>query len=76
MHTTAYWLTVPREVMAALPYHADDRRDGVVGLVVCDAPGGAVAADVRPAGHRHLPRSGRTGPTAVTSNDACGSHVS
>jgi DEAD/DEAH box helicase domain-containing protein len=32
MHTTAYWLTVPREVMQALPYAPDDRRDGVVGL--------------------------------------------
>jgi DEAD/DEAH box helicase domain-containing protein len=32
MHSTAYWLTIPREVMAALPYAADDRRDGVVGL--------------------------------------------
>jgi DEAD/DEAH box helicase domain-containing protein len=32
MHTTAYWMTVPKEVMAALPHAADDRRDGVVGL--------------------------------------------
>ncbi|HEX5109361.1 MAG TPA: DEAD/DEAH box helicase [Vicinamibacterales bacterium] len=32
MHTTAYWLTIPRGVMAALPFAADDRRDGVVGL--------------------------------------------
>jgi DEAD/DEAH box helicase domain-containing protein len=32
MHTTAYWLTVPKEVMASLPYASDDRRDGVVGL--------------------------------------------
>jgi len=32
MHTTAYWLTLPQAVMAALPYAADDRRDGVVGL--------------------------------------------
>ena len=32
MHTTAYWLTVPHEIMAALPYAADDRRDGIVGL--------------------------------------------
>jgi DEAD/DEAH box helicase domain-containing protein len=32
MHTTAYWLTIPRELMAALPYASDDRRDGVVGL--------------------------------------------
>jgi DEAD/DEAH box helicase domain-containing protein len=32
MHTTAYWLTMPRHVMAALPFAADDRRDGVVGV--------------------------------------------
>ncbi len=32
MHTTVYWLTVPKPVMAALPYAPDDRRDGVVGL--------------------------------------------
>jgi DEAD/DEAH box helicase domain-containing protein len=32
MHTTAYWLTLPTAIMAALPYAADDRRDGVVGL--------------------------------------------
>ena len=32
MHTTAYWLTLPAAIMAALPYAADDRRDGVVGL--------------------------------------------
>ena len=32
MHTTSYWLTLPREVMTALPFASDDRRDGVVGL--------------------------------------------
>jgi DEAD/DEAH box helicase domain-containing protein len=32
MHTTAYWLTVPASIMAALPFAPDDRRDGVVGL--------------------------------------------
>jgi DEAD/DEAH box helicase domain-containing protein len=32
MHTTSYWLTVPVAIMAMLPYAADDRRDGVVGL--------------------------------------------
>jgi DEAD/DEAH box helicase domain-containing protein len=32
MHTTAYWLTVPAAVVAALPYASDDRRDGIVGL--------------------------------------------
>jgi DEAD/DEAH box helicase domain-containing protein len=32
MHTTAYWLTVPREVMAALAYGLEERRDGIVAL--------------------------------------------
>jgi DEAD/DEAH box helicase domain-containing protein len=32
MHTTSYWLTIPARVMDALPFGADDRRDGVVGL--------------------------------------------
>jgi DEAD/DEAH box helicase domain-containing protein len=32
MHTTSYWLKIPAALMAALPYAADDRRDGVMGL--------------------------------------------
>jgi DEAD/DEAH box helicase domain-containing protein len=32
MHTTSYWLTIPREVLGSLPYGSADRRDGVVGL--------------------------------------------
>ena len=32
MHTTSYLLTIPESVMGALPYAADDRRDGIVGL--------------------------------------------
>jgi DEAD/DEAH box helicase domain-containing protein len=32
MHTTAYWLTIPAEVMGWLPYAPDDRHDGVVAL--------------------------------------------
>ncbi len=32
MHTSSYWLTIPAEVMASLPFAGDDRRDGVVGL--------------------------------------------
>jgi DEAD/DEAH box helicase domain-containing protein len=32
MHTTSYWMTIPASVMSVLPYAADDRRDGVVGL--------------------------------------------
>lgn len=32
IHSTAYWLEIPREVMGALPFASDDRRDGVFGL--------------------------------------------
>jgi len=48
MHTTAFWLTLPRELMEQLPYHPTARLDGVNGLanalgaiatllVMCDA---------------------------------------
>lgn len=32
MHTTAYWLTAPRDVLLELPFSPDERRDGVNGL--------------------------------------------
>lgn len=32
MHTSSYWVTIPRETMEALPYGIADRRDGVLGL--------------------------------------------
>lgn len=32
MHTTSYWLRIPAELMAALPYGTDDRRDGISGI--------------------------------------------
>ncbi len=32
MHTTSYWLTIPREIMRALPFTLEERRDGVVAL--------------------------------------------
>ena len=32
MHTTSYWLTIPREIMASLEATQEERRDGVVGL--------------------------------------------
>ncbi len=32
MHTTACWLTVPRDVMASLPFGREEKRDGVVAL--------------------------------------------
>jgi DEAD/DEAH box helicase domain-containing protein len=48
MHTTAYWLTLPREMLESLPYDRAERLDGVSGLgnalqaiatllVMCDA---------------------------------------
>jgi DEAD/DEAH box helicase domain-containing protein len=48
MHTTAFWLTLPNQFMAGLPYSSTDRLDGVNGLanaleavatllVMCDA---------------------------------------
>lgn len=32
MHTTSYWLEIPLSIVNALPFAADDRRDGVIGL--------------------------------------------
>ena len=32
MHTSAYWLTVPRELYAKLPHPPAERRDGVAGV--------------------------------------------
>ena len=32
MHTTSYWLRIPAELTAALPYSTDDRRDGIAGI--------------------------------------------
>jgi DEAD/DEAH box helicase domain-containing protein len=32
MHTSSYWLTIPRKTMEALPHGLADRRDGVLGL--------------------------------------------
>jgi DEAD/DEAH box helicase domain-containing protein len=32
MHTTSYWLELPLELLASLPFAIDDRRDGIFGL--------------------------------------------
>ena len=32
MHTTSYWITIPPDMMAGLPYSPADRRDGILGL--------------------------------------------
>jgi len=56
MHTSSYWLTVPAGLMETLPYSADDRRDGIVGLafamrhvaqllLMCDAHDVGVSID-------------------------------
>jgi DEAD/DEAH box helicase domain-containing protein len=70
MHTSAYWLTIPGPVMAELPYAADDRRDGVLGLafamkqvaqllLMCDSHDIGLSVD-----GGSLDRSTRTGGTA------------
>jgi DEAD/DEAH box helicase domain-containing protein len=32
MHTTSYWLTVPKDVLASLPYDSEAKRDGISGM--------------------------------------------
>ena len=69
MHTTAYWLTIPATVMGMLPYAADDRRDGVVGLayamrqvaqllLMCDAHDIGISIDSDHAIDRDPPEDG------------------
>ena len=33
MHTTAYWITLSRELLASLPYSISERQDGMFGLL-------------------------------------------
>ena len=72
MHTSSYWLTIPRGVMAGLPFGGDDRRDGVVGLafamkniaqllLMCDGHDIGLSVD-----GGTLERSKRTGGAAGT----------
>lgn len=35
MHTTAYWLTIPADVMGRLPYEAEQKINGLFGLAYC-----------------------------------------
>ena len=71
MHTTAYWLTIPATVMGMLPYAADDRRDGVVGLayamrqvaqllLMCDAHDIGISIDSDHAIDGDPPEDGRS----------------
>ena len=61
MHTTAYWLTVPREIMQALPFtpRGAERRCG--GAVVHSGPAGGPLPHVRPARPRRGARRQRPG---------------
>ncbi|HXW06646.1 MAG TPA: DEAD/DEAH box helicase [Vicinamibacterales bacterium] len=70
MHTSSYWLTIPSTLIATLPFGADDRRDGVVGLafamkhvaqllLMCDSHDIGLSVD-----GGTLDRSSRTGGVA------------
>ena len=61
MHTTAYWLTIPASTMALLPYAADDRRDGVVGLAYAIRQMAQLLLMCDRSRHRHLHRHRRAG---------------
>jgi DEAD/DEAH box helicase domain-containing protein len=72
MHTTSYWLTIPAEILTALPYAADDRRDGVVSLafamkhiaqllLMCDSHDIGISVD-----GGGLDRANRTGGAPAT----------
>jgi DEAD/DEAH box helicase domain-containing protein len=80
MHTTAYWLTVPREVMAALPYGSDERRDGVVALsytlghlaalfLLCDRHDLGVALGNNGQGEARVERGFRRSPPRAGADD-------
>ena len=58
MHTTAYWLEIPLDVLAALPYATDDRRDGIFGLAFAMKQIAHAAADVRRPRHRPVDQRG------------------
>ena len=81
MHTTAYWLTLPHEILDALPYSTTERQDGVNGLasamqaiatllVMCDARDLGVSVGENPrnantAIERQNPSSGTSIPVVA-----------
>ena len=50
MHTTAFWITLERKLLAELPYALSDRQNGILGLLYAMASMATFAADVRRAG--------------------------
>jgi DEAD/DEAH box helicase domain-containing protein len=76
MHTTAYWLTVPREVLQSLPYGLEERRDGVVALsytlgqlaalfLMCDRHDLGVAIGDGSQGEAHVERGPGRSPSRL-----------
>ena len=70
MHTTAFWLTLPRDLMGSLPYGSTERLDGVNGLanalvaiatllVMCDARDLGVAVGENEESRRQKAEGGR-----------------
>jgi DEAD/DEAH box helicase domain-containing protein len=60
MHTTAFWITLERELLASLPFALSDRQSGIFGLLyalesmatlllMCDRPDLGTAVGERPA---------------------------
>jgi DEAD/DEAH box helicase domain-containing protein len=56
MHTTAFWITLERELLAGLPFALSDRQSGIFGFAVRAGIHGNAAADVRPARSWHSGR--------------------
>ena len=50
MHTTAYWITLGRELLESLPFTISERQDGLFGLLYALESVASLSADVRPHG--------------------------
>jgi DEAD/DEAH box helicase domain-containing protein len=66
MHTTSYWLTISPDIMAQLPFAADDSARRSRRPRLRDATGRAAAADVRRARHRDSRSMGKPRPILYT----------
>jgi DEAD/DEAH box helicase domain-containing protein len=75
MHTTSYWLTIPKGILIGLPFRGEDRRDGVVALshtlgqmaalfLMCDRHDLGVALGDNGQGEARVQRGRRGGPAA------------